>query len=348
MFGTFLLAMAVAIAAGRADDDYPILVYPCPQLDPAPKIDGDLGDACWSRAALVSGFTFYNKLVPAPVQTSLRMGYDRSYLYVAVRCDEPKMRLVRSIPVPRDSSNVFRQEAIELFVDPMHSHKDYYQLAFCPAGSYYDSARTEKAWDSQTRMAARELADSWTLEVAIPWADLGVAAKPGLVVGFNACRDRHVDKARGWTNWSQTKANFHDPVRFGHLVLSCTDEMIGKMERELRKGGRSGELRVFSADGYSRTAYVALARQAVADLDRLLRDLARTAEQEPGLEARRELEKLLAAMRTRLMPYRSRVRSQAALDARQWQGMSQELHMMQRELVDAVWQARLSALLHGL
>ena len=41
-------------------------------------------------------------------------------------------------------------------------------------------------------------------------------------MGINVCRDRYLGADRQWTNWSQTAANFHDPERFGHLVLSPT------------------------------------------------------------------------------------------------------------------------------
>lgn len=340
--------LLAAAPLALADDDYPVLVYPCPKVQPPPKVDGDLSDPCWARAPVVSGFTLYNKPVHVPVQTSLRAAYDDRCLYFAVRCEEPKMRLVNSVPTARDSTAVFSQEAIEVFVDPLHSHERYYQLGFCSAGTYYDSARQDAAWDSHTVAGVQEHSDSWTLEVAIPWADMGVGAKPGMVVGFNVCRDRHVDQAREWSNWSQTEANFHDPDRFGHLVLSATDEIIGRLESELRKGGRRGEIRVFGHGGYSQTAYAALARQAVANMDKLIADLAATARQEPSAESRREIEKRIAEMGRRLAPHRELAAGAAAIDAVQWHRMGREINAMKLELGRALWEARLKALLDGI
>jgi hypothetical protein len=34
----------------------------------------------------------------------------------------------------------------------------------------------------------------------------------------NVCRDRQMENLL-YTNWSRTKANSHDPVRFAHLLL---------------------------------------------------------------------------------------------------------------------------------
>ena len=337
-----------ATAALRADDDYPVLVYPCPKVQHPPKIDGSLSDACWESVPVVSGFTFYNKPAKVAVQTSLRVAYDDRCLYFAVRCEEPKMRLVNSTPTARDSTGVFRQEAIEIFVDPDHSHSRYYQFAFCSAGTYYDSMGQDAAWDSHSLVGAQEHEDSWTLEVAIPWADMAAVAKPGKVVGFNVCRDRQVDRAGEWSNWSQTKANFHDPDRFAHLVLSGTDEVIGRLEAVFRKGGRTGELRVFGHAGYSQTAYAALAKQAVADLDKLMGDLAATARRESSADSRRGIEARIADMKKRLAPHREAASGAGAIDAVQWHRMGRALNGMKLELGRVLWEARLQALLDGI
>jgi len=44
---------------------------------------------------------------------------------------------------------------------------------------------------------------------------------------------------------SQIAANFHDPEHFGHLVLSPTPEILGKLSDEFRKGGLDGPIQVF-------------------------------------------------------------------------------------------------------
>ena len=343
-----LVAVVAGIVPAAAQDDYPILVYPCPKLQPAPKIDGDLGDACWKQAPLASGFTWYNREELVDVQTALRVGYDEQCLYVAIRCDEPKMRLVKSVATPRDSKEVFRQEAIEMFVDPHHSHTHYYQLAFCSAGTFYDSVLQNTAWDSKTIAAAKELANEWTLEIAIPWADLKVKPAPGHVVGFNVCRDRHVSNARQWTNWAQTKANFHDPIRFAHLVLSGDAKSIGQMEAEFRKGERNGVIRVLGHEGYSNMAYAALAATAVADVDKLMADLAAVGQKEASAQCRREIDKRLAELKQRLEPCRQKLAAGAKLDALEWHRMGRELHRLKLDLGNLIWEARLKALLDSI
>ncbi|MBM4039817.1 MAG: hypothetical protein FJ290_15025 [Planctomycetes bacterium] len=64
--------VALFMTAHCSADEYPIKVYPCPRLEAAPAIDGQLDDPCWAKAPLVSGFTLYNKPKLMDVQTSFR------------------------------------------------------------------------------------------------------------------------------------------------------------------------------------------------------------------------------------------------------------------------------------
>ncbi len=329
-------------------DDYPVLVYPCPKAAAPPQIDGRLDDACWANAPVVSGFTFYNKQVLAPVQTSFRVVYDDKRLYFAVRCEEPLMKQVAPQPTMRDAMSVFHQECIEIFVDPDHTHKLYYQFAFCIAGAFYDSKLTDPAWNSRAKLAVQQEPDAWTLEVATPWSDMKVAPRPGKVVGFNVCRDRLVANSREWTNWSQTQANFHDPDRFAHLVLSATDKVVASLADEFRKGGRRGPIRIFAPGGYSQTAYIELARQTLAKLDLSLAELERIAREEKSLAARRAIEARIAQARAKLAPTRQALENRGGIDAAQWYRLSRDLDTLKQSLADMVWEARLSALLNSL
>ena len=345
------LALAVALvclgALGlRAEDSYPIKVYPCPRFEAGPAIDGSLADACWAKAPVVSGFTRYDKPQLMAVQTSFRMGYDATHLYLGVHCDEPKAKQLAPSFAGRDSGEVFHAETIELFLDPRHNHADYYQIAANLAGSLYDSFKSDPSWDSATRVAARVLADGWDLEMAIPWSEIGVdAPKPGMVLGFNVCRDRYAGGDREWSNWSQTMANFHDPVRFAHLVLSPTEAMVGGLEKEFRKGDRFGPILVFSTAGYAGKAYGAMAREMLRRLDALIAEVEAEGKTEAAASAREEVSTRLHVAREEMEPVRRRLEAAEALDGAVWTRMSVELSALEAKLRALLWDARLAALL---
>ena len=342
---SYLVLFCVAGAA-LADDDYANKVYPCPRLEPAPVIDGAVNDACWNKAPVVSGFTWYNKPELLTVQTSFRVGYDDKHLYFGIHCDEPLVKRLSPTAAGRDTMQCFHGETIELFVDPGHDHALYYQLAVNLANSFYDSVRSDPSWNSSTRTATKIVADGWELELAIPWKDLGVkAAKPGTVVGFNICRDRTAGGAREWSNWSQTKANFHDPMRFAHLVLSGTAEMLGGMAAEFRKGDRRGPVVIFSHGGSAAKAYLAMARDTLRRLDALLAELAAEGKKEQTAAARDEVAKRLAAARKQVEPYRAKITAAKSLDATAWTRMDIEMNALERRLRTLIWEARLAALL---
>ena len=338
----FILAAALT---ARAEDEYDIKVYPCPRVEEGISIDGRLDEAAWSRAVLVGGFTFYDRPEAVDPQAYFRMLHDADGLYVGVTSDEPLMRKVVAVPQARDAHAVFSGETIEFFLDPKHDHADYYQFAVNIAGSIYDSRRTDPTWSAGVKAATQQGEDHWTLEFAIPWKDVGLSPAAGAVLGFNMCRDRLVGADKLWCNWSQTKANFHDPERFAHLVLAPTADDLGKLGAEFRKGGRTGPIVVYSEEGFAQTTYTALAAQSLKRVDELLGqvDARRTAETDE--KTKQELGKLLATYRDELTPIRKALSGTAKLDAREWSRMDLRIHQLIAQLDEAIWRARLEALL---
>ena len=102
-------------------------------------VDGDLGDPGWKGAAEVSEFFETNPgdNVKPGVATAAWVTYDETYLYVAIRCDDPDPASIRAPYVDRDtvySDQDFcgvmldtrgdGRSALELFVNPRGIHDD--------------------------------------------------------------------------------------------------------------------------------------------------------------------------------------------------------------------------------
>jgi len=339
-----LLAVAVCMPL-LAADSFPINVYPCPKADPAPVIDGKLDDAAWQVAPLVSGFTYFGKDTLVPVQTSFRLLWDEKYLYLGVHCDEPATDKLSPIKYAHDEHAVFGNETIEFFIDPNHTHDLYYQLAFNVAGSLYDGEREATVWNSDAIVKAFVGSDFWSLEVAVPWGPLKARPEVGKVVGFNVNRDRNIGEQM-WCTWARVMNGFHDPERFAHLVLSGTPEMIGKLSAEFRKGGRTGPITVYSAEGFAATSYAKLAEAAFADVAKLLASLDQTRRDEKSPEAAAEIGKRLADYTARVADLQQQ--SQGKLDAATWTRLDLELQKVVGQLDRIVWEARLTALLNSI
>lgn len=328
-----------------AEDEYDIKVYPCPRAYVAVVIDGALDEADWDRAPLVTGFTQYNKPELVEPQASLRVMYDDTNLYFGVICDEPRMDKMTPISRARDSSEVFHGEAIEIFVDPKHDHGSYYQFGINAAASIYDSHLTDVSWSADARAATVLGDDFWSLEFAIPWADLGVTPEAGAVIGFNVCRDRQLGTEKLWANWSQTKANFHDPQRFAHAVLSPDAQQLGALEAEYRKGARDGAIVFLGPSALTQAAWRALVRRALVASGATLGEMEKLLDQEAEEGAREEFARRIAGFRADLAGYADSVESGKPLDVDTWKEMTTRMARMRSGLDRLVWEARLTALL---
>ena len=346
---TLLLTLAVllgAVCAYAADGDtYEIKVYPAARAADTPVIDGNLGDAAWEKAPSVDEFTLYNKPEPVEVQTHLRVLYTDSDLLLGIRFDEPNMEMLTPVGQPRDSMGVFHGEAVEIFVDPNHDQQTYYQIAVNAAGSIYDSVKTDPTWSADVRAGVRLLNDAWTLEVAIPWADLEVEPDRGTLIGLNVCRDRYLGANKTWSNWSQTAANFHDPERFGHVVLSPSASRIGELNEELHRGGRAGPAVIYGPDAFVRAANRAIAMQAINEAEKLLARLDETRAQEADAGAREELGERIGGYRDELADFEATATGEETVTPQRWREINHRIAQMRYELKTVIWEARLSALI---
>lgn len=196
----------------------------------APAIDGVLDDACWARAAAVlRGFVSLDGAGTAAPPTDARVCWDDARLYVGVRCDEPQVKSLLARSTARDDG-VWRDDCVELFLDTNLDRATYYHVIVNSIGTVYDeTVPGGPAWNADLQVAAQVGTDHWTVELAIPFADLGGAPAPGATWGVNVGRERYAG-AEALSAWSPTYGKFLVPERFGSLRF---DEQPGGLAWEL-------------------------------------------------------------------------------------------------------------------
>lgn len=335
-----LLTLCVALSAA---DNFPINVYPCSGSEPAPVLDGKLDDAAWQQAPLVSGFTLFGTDKLADVQTSFRVVWDEGHLYLGVHSDEPETDKLNPVRYAHDEHAVFSNETIEFFIDPNHTHSVYYQLAFNVAGSLYDGVGEATAWNSGAEVKTYVGDRFWSAEIAVPWGPLKAKPEPGKVVGFNVNRDRNIGE-KTWATWARVQGGFHDPERFAHLVLSGTPETIGRLSQEFRKGGRTGPVTVFSAEGFAQSSYAKLAEAAFVEVEKVLAALDDERRQEKDSAAAAEIGRRIDQYRAQLGVLKQQ--RAGKLDGAAWTRLDIELQRLVGQLRKTVSEARLTALLN--
>jgi len=214
-----LMLLCLALPAVAAPT-VPTPIATAGMADAPPAIDGVLDDACWAEsAAILRDFVETDASAPAPAQTDARVCWDDARLYVGVRCEEPGTGALKAQVAERDDA-VWRDDCVELFLDTSRDRQSYYHIIVNSRGTIYDSVRPgDASWNADIEVAAGVGEDHWTVELAIPFANLGGAPRPGDVWGFNVGRERYAGE-EGLSIWSPTYAKFLEPARFGDLVFA--------------------------------------------------------------------------------------------------------------------------------
>ena len=190
------------------------------------RIDGDIGEAAWSKAAIMGPLVQWNGTA-AGNKTIARATWDDRFLYIAFECglagsEKP------SVPVRgRDNAILWRSEGVEVFIDANLDRLTYVQLVITAAGDVLDTsvalapgefAFGGASWDAGAQVATAAGDGGWSAELAIPFASLGIRPKAGGRIGINCCRN---DRQNGQSLcWSPTFGGFHLPGRFGTVQLT--------------------------------------------------------------------------------------------------------------------------------
>jgi cellulose/xylan binding protein with CBM9 domain len=203
------------------------------------KIDGKLDEAAWKGASVVKLRGADGKK-DAGHATSVKILWDENSLYLAFECQDPDIWTAHR---GRDSF-LWTEDVVEAFIDVDPSEPGYVELEVSPRGDLFDGLflahRTKvlMSWNPEIRVAVsvdgtvdrRDDVDrSWTVEMAIPVADLapapkvgapGAEIKPGTAWRINFYRNEVSGKdAAEAQAWAPVKNDFHAPELFGKIVF---------------------------------------------------------------------------------------------------------------------------------
>jgi len=124
---------------------------------------------------------------------------------------------------------LWNDDTIEIFLDPRHTHGDYYQFLVNAAGTVADARGRDLSWNGDWTARVAENDQSWGGIATIPLATLGVTAIntgdiwPLMSAWNRSPAQRPVDWAQEEQNltWARlgSGSTFHEPVSFGHLIF---------------------------------------------------------------------------------------------------------------------------------
>ena len=173
--------------------------------------------AAWKVAGVIAGFQKENGNGASEVATRVLALAGQDALFLSAICPEPKPESIVAKADARDADQVWQDDCIEFFVEPVKGSGEERHFAVSAGGMLYDSRNGDKAWNGDWTATAKRTPEGWAVEVHIPWTTLGLAGqpKPGAEIGFNTGRVRNAGGES--SQWSPTGGSSHQPMKFGTL-----------------------------------------------------------------------------------------------------------------------------------
>lgn len=231
----FIILLGMIIACNGTSKKYGIQIQKINEITEIkiPKIknpliiDGKLNDKCWKNYVPAEfGFLSGTQESVPTQKTEVFLVYDNENLYIFLKCFDNQMNQLENKVTQRDGK-VFGDDYIEIFLDTKHNHQTAYQMLINPNGTIADmvcnieSAEEDASIDIDCQIATSIEKDFWTIEVKIPFKNIGIEKPFKNICGINLNRGRQ-DKGNGFEDTSLiptfTEASFI-PDKFADLIL---------------------------------------------------------------------------------------------------------------------------------
>jgi len=192
-----------------------------------PVIDGNLDEPSWAGAIAYTTYYEYYKPNPDPgtLMTNLKMLWDKRGIYIGIINYKVNMANIKAKCTSRDAPDLWKDECAELYFDPVANGIGFTKFTVNVLGTLGDMRQIDTSvslneWNaSGVRVATAQNADSWNIEMFIPWDDLGKTAIPGDLWKFCHVRyDWSSGKFVGVT--SSSGGNYADPGKFGYIYFA--------------------------------------------------------------------------------------------------------------------------------
>jgi hypothetical protein len=218
-------------------------IYVCRRTPEAITTDGHLDEAVWRRLHVVGDFVMAGGSGLPQLPTEVRACWDAGNLYLAFSAIDTDIWG----DMRRRDDPIYEEEVVEVFLCSGRDLTRYFEFEFSPHNVVFDAAiecpesgdrrfmKADPEWDCEGLKSAvhvvgtlddhSDLDQRWTVEVALPFGQIGHTGRPpaeGEVWRANFYRIDRAEEGE-FSCWSPTLAdppNFHVPRRFGFVEFS--------------------------------------------------------------------------------------------------------------------------------
>jgi uncharacterized protein DUF5916/cellulose/xylan binding protein with CBM9 domain len=157
------------------------------------KLDGAFTEAVWEHVPAVSDFRQRDpKDGAAPTfATEVKVAYDASNLYVAIRAHDPEPDRLVGLRTRRDTDSP--SDWLKVIIDSFHDRRTAFEFGVNPAGVKEDRAwsndgNSDSGWDAVWDVAVSRDKDGWRAEFRIPFSQLRFQPSDNATFGFAVVR----------------------------------------------------------------------------------------------------------------------------------------------------------------
>jgi photosystem II stability/assembly factor-like uncharacterized protein len=191
-------------------------VLHCRRATSKPHLDGKLDDSLWANAEAVPLRSALGDDGAWPA--SVKLAYDREFLYLAIEARQAPGVRYESTPGPRTrDANLSSRDRVELCIDLDRDFATYYRLAIDHRGWTHDDCWGDSTWNPTWYVVAAAADGGWTAEAAIPMDQL-TGRSPDKSTAW-AIGIQRIVPGVGFQSWNTPAAIDVIPEGFGYLVF---------------------------------------------------------------------------------------------------------------------------------
>lgn len=183
----------------------------CRRTYERPHLDGQLDEPLWSSAEPLR--------LGEEAGAEVQLAYDEQFLYLGMRCQK-----VEGVDYPADhrprsrDTDLSQHDRVALRLDVDRDFTTWYELVVDHRGWPGDTCWGDASWDPRWFIAAADDEEAWTVEAAVPLAELVVEPPASRHVWAAAVR-RTIPKT-GHQSWADDESAADDsPDQFGLLIF---------------------------------------------------------------------------------------------------------------------------------
>ncbi len=180
------------------------------------NIDGLMDEPVWATADSIDDFRQRdpNQGAPATERTVIKVAHDAGALYIAVRCYDSNIHVLRASQLRRDA-DLSSDDNVLLLIDGFDDHRSAFVFGTNPNGAMWDAQFSgvdalNQDWNGIWEVAVSRDSAAWTAEFRIPFLALRFHAGKDTRFGFNVRRlIRRKNEEDLWRSYGRAQGLYH-------------------------------------------------------------------------------------------------------------------------------------------